>query len=296
MLSQEDERVGIEKVNIPFSVAMCVYEKDNAEWFDASLNSVIDQTVKPNEIVLVVDGPISNAIQKVIDKYSTLCKRNEIEFKPIYLEKNEGHGNARRRSLENCSYELVAIMDADDICVSNRFEQQLRIFETEQVEIVGGDIAEFIENCSDIVSYRNVPTCDLEIKEYMRIRCPFNQMTVMFKKKAVQNAGGYIDWYCNEDYYLWLRMYLGECRFMNTGTVLVYVRVGKEMYQRRGGLRYFKSEAKLQKYMYDNKIIGLRRTIINLLKRCVIQVLLPNRIRGWIFQRFARNQSGNIIA
>ena len=111
----------------------------------------------------------------------------------------------------------------------------------------------------------------------------------MYKKSAVQAAGGYLDWFWNEDYYLWIRMQLNNAVFANTGTVLVNVRVGEEMYQRRGGWKYFKSEAGIQKLMKTNKIIGISRYMINVGERFIIQVLMPNKIRGWIFQKLARS-------
>ena len=120
-----------------------------------------------------------------------------------------------------------------------------------------------------------------------------NQVTVMFKKKAAQDVGGYIDWYCDEDYYLWLRMAQNGCKMANTGTVLVNVRVGKEMYNRRGGIKYFRSEAKLQKYMLKSKIIGFGTYFMNVTKRFIVQVMLPNKLRGWVFKKFARENAQN---
>lgn len=272
---------------IPFSVAMCVYGGDKPEWFDEALTSITAQTVRPDEIVLVVDGPIPETIKNVIEKHKAAFEKLNV----VYLPENVGHGNARRKSLENCKCNLVALMDADDICVENRFEQQLAIFASNpDLSIVGGNINEFIDSTDNIVGKRIVPQNDAEIKEYLKKRCPFNQMTVMFKKEDVHVAGGYIDWYCNEDYYLWLRMFEKSFRFANTGTVLVNARVGNEMYQRRGGIKYFKSEARLQKYMYDKKIIGLSTYIINVMKRLIVQVILPNKIRGFVFQKFAREK------
>ena len=83
-------------------------------------------------------------------------------------------------------------------------------------------------------------------------------------------------------------MVLSEMKFANVPDNLVNVRVGKEMYQRRGGVKYFKSEAKLQKFMLDNKIIGFGTYVVNISKRWVVQVLLPNKLRGWVFKKFAR--------
>ena len=142
----------------------------------------------------------------------------------------------------------------------------------------------------NVVARRDVPLTDGEIKLYMKKRCPMNQVTVMFKKSSVDRVGGFIDWYCDEDYYLWLRMTLTGMKFCNVPDVLVNVRVGEEMYQRRGGKKYFLSEAKLQKYMLDNKVIGFGTYLMNVTKRLIVQVLLPNKLRGWVFQKFARNK------
>ena len=123
----------------------------------------------------------------------------------------------------------------------------------------------------------------------MKKRAAFNHVSVMYKKSAVQAAGGYLDWFWNEDYYLWIRMQLNNAVFANTGTVLVNVRVGEEMYQRRGGKKYFQSEYGLQKLMLDKKMIGVATFIGNVGKRVIVQMLLPNKVRGWVFKRFARS-------
>lgn len=271
---------------IYFSVAICVYEKDNSSWFKTAVDSILNQTVIPDEIVLVVDGPVFGELYNIIKNY----EKQEI-FNVYRFSKNMGHGNARRKSLELCKYELVALMDADDICISDRFEKQLNIFrQHKNLSIVGGQIAEFIGDETNIVDYRIVPTTDSEIKEFLKKRCPFNQMTVMLKKSDVQSVGGYQDWYCNEDYYLWNRMFLGNFYFMNTEDVLVNVRVSNDMYNRRGGWKYFKSEAKLQKYMLNNKIINIREYVLNVAKRFVVQVLCTNFMRQFIYKIMLRKK------
>ena len=270
--------------SLKFSVAMCVYGKDNPEWFRTAVDSVINQTKKPDEIVLVVDGPVPEELGAIIEEYEQLDF-----FKVVRFEVNRGHGEARRAGLENCTNELVALMDADDISVPNRFEQQISAFENDdELDIIGGNITEFVDDPENAVGKRVVFPTDSEIKADMRKRCPMNQMTVMFKKVSVQRVGGYIDWFCDEDYYLWLRMALNGMKFQNTTNTLVYARVGKEMYQRRGGIKYFKSEAKLQGFMLKNKIISFPKYMINVNKRLVVQVLLPNKLRGWVFKKFAR--------
>ena len=270
--------------NMLFSVAMCVYGGDCAEHFKTAVDSVLNQTVLPQEIVIVVDGPVPSELDTIISEYEKMqC------FKVVRLEKNQGHGVARRTSLMHCSYDWVALMDADDICLPYRFERQVEfISDNPDISIVGGNIAEFIGDINNIVGHRIVPSNDDDIKVYMRKRCPMNQMTVMFKKNVVESVGGYIDWYCEEDYYLWIRMCLAGAKFANIPEVLVNVRVGKEMYRRRGGWKYFKSEVKLQEYMLKNKIVTIPTFVVNVVKRLIVQVLMPNKLRGWVFQKFAR--------
>lgn len=273
-----------------FSVSMCVYGGDDSVHFDSALNSVVEQTVQPNEIVLTVDGPIPDSIEAVIEKYRGNLYGSAIDFQVVYLEKNMGHGEARRICFEHCSFDLIALMDADDLAVPDRFEKQLAVFEkTPDLSIVGGNIQEFIGTPDNCVGKRIVPETDADIKAYMKKRCPMNQVTVMFRKGAVQKAGGYMDWYCDEDYYLWIRMALTDCRFANVPENLVNVRVGEEMYSRRGGWKYFKSEAKLQGLMLKKGLIGLPRYALNVVQRLVLQVLMPNKLRGFIFRKFARS-------
>ena len=274
-------------LDFKFSVCMSVYKNDRPEYVDIAIQSIfIKQTVKPNEIVLVVDGPISMELESLIDNYST--KYSEI-FTIIKLEKNQGLGNALRVAVEKVKYDWVARMDSDDIAAPDRFEKQKSFLQANlDVDIVGGQITEFIDVESNIVGLRNVPLLSADINVYIKARCPFNHMTVMFRKDKILAVGNYIDWHYNEDYFLWIRMFLAGCQFANLPETLVNVRVGKEMYQRRGGWKYFLSEAKLQKYMFDNDIIGIIRFAYNVLGRFVIQILMPNKLRGFVFQKLFR--------
>lgn len=271
-----------------FSVVTSVYKSDNPVFFDRALSSITElQTVIPDEVVLVVDGPVSDDLNEVIAKYE---KKYDI-FNVIRLEKNGGLGNALKIAVENTKYELIARMDSDDVSVSTRFEEQLRFFDMyPQIDIVGGNITEFIGEESNIVGTRIVPKSNEDIREYMKVRCAMNHVSVMYKKTAVQSAGGYQDWFCNEDYFLWIRMWLKGAVFANTGTTLVNVRVGEDMYSRRGGIKYCKSELKLQTYMLKKKLIEKHTFLFNCAKRIIVQILMPNKIRGWVFRALAREK------
>ena len=272
-----------------FSVSMSIYEKDDPQYFAIALESVFEQTVKPTEVVLVVDGPVPEATSRIIETMTDRYKNLRV----FHLERNMGHGVSRREGLKNCTYELVAIMDSDDISVPDRFEKQLKYFEDDQdLSVVGGYIWEFEGTRDNIIGMREVPLEDQDIKQYLKSRCPFNLMSVMFRKVHVNNAGGFLDWHCEEDYYLWIRMFMAGCKFKNLPENLVFTRMNSESYARRGGLRYFKSEAALQAYMYKNKIISLGRLLINVSIRLVVQILMPNRVRQWIFKKLFRTLKG----
>lgn len=271
-----------------YSVLMSVYKKEKAEYLRLAVDSMLHQTIKPEQIVIVEDGPLTNELYEVIAEY---LKNEPNIFTIVKNEKNLGLGISLNRGLAVCRNELVARMDTDDISLSHRCEEELRCFDiVPEVDIVGGDIEEFIKSLDNIVGKRSVPATDKELKQYIKTRCPFNHMSVMFKKSVVESVGGYMDWFWNEDYYLWIRMYLNGSIFMNTSTTLVYVRVGKEMYQRRGGMKYFKSEIELQKFMKKNGIINYPTYFLNCIKRLIVQILLPNKLRGWVFQNFAREK------
>ena len=268
-----------------FSVCMSVYKNDDPTDFTEAVFSVFKQSCPPDEIVLVIDGPIPQPLMEAIKKLQKVIPI----LKVIPLAQNMGHAVARQTGLEAAKNDLCAVMDADDLSVPNRFEKQLKVFEEHpEVSVVGGIINEFIQTTENVVGSRMVPENDADIKEYLRSRCPMNLVTVMLKKSDVMKVGGYQDWYCEEDYYLWIRLTLAGYKFYNIQDNLVNVRVGEEMYQRRGGKKYFDSEVRLQKYMLNHNLISFPNYLYNVLVRFIVQVALPNKLRGWVFQTYAR--------
>ena len=269
-----------------FSVCIGVYFKDNPTLFIDAVRSVTSkQSLKPSELIIVADGPLSQPLE---DALSTI-RQETPDLKLIRFEQNRGHAASRQAGLDAASNDLVAIMDADDIASENRFELQIKAFEKHpEASVIGGQIKEFIDEISNVIGERIVPVYDSDIKRYLKSRSPMNFVTVMYRKSAVQDVGGFIDWYCEEDYYLWVRLAEKGYKFYNLNDNLVNVRVGEEMYRRRGGWKYFKSEARLQRYMFKRRIIGLPRYLYNVAGRFVIQVAMPNSLRGFIFQKLFR--------
>lgn len=271
----------------PFTVLISVYKKDDPSFFRIALESVVnEESIKPTEIVLVVDGPVPENINKVIDD---LASTYPGLFNIIRLKINQGLGVALQKGMKLASNDIVMRMDSDDIAVSDRFKKQLIFMERHpDVAVCGGQISEFIDDANNIVGRRIVPCSNEEIYNYMKSRCAFNHMTVALRRSKVLEVGNYQPWFWNEDYYLWVRMMIAGCKFANLPDTLVNVRVGKDMYARRGSLKYFKSEAKLQKYMWDNGFISFPQYTFNVLVRLCVQVLMPNWLRGFLFQKLFR--------
>lgn len=270
-----------------FSVVTSVYRNDKPEFVRVALDSMlVEQTLKPSEIVLVRDGSVPVDLERLLFEYE--AKYSDV-MHIIRLDKNGGLGNALKLGVENATYSLVARMDSDDICLPKRFEKQVAYMaEHQECDIVGGQMTEFIGEPTNVVGKRVVPESNEAIYEYMKSRCALNHVTVMFRKDTILKVGNYQDWFWNEDYYLWVRMMMNKCVFANLSDVLVNVRSGEDQYARRGGMKYFKSEEGIQRLMLDNKLINRWEYSVNVAKRLIVQLLLPNWLRGWVFRTFAR--------
>lgn len=273
----------------PFSIITSVYKNDKPDYVRVALDSMlVEQSVKPTEIVLVRDGLVPVTLEAVLNEYET---RYPDVFNIIRLEQNGGLGNALKLGVENAKYDIIARMDSDDICLSNRFELQLKYMELHpNVDIIGGQMTEFIDTPDNIIGKRIVPCTNDEIYNFMKNRCALNHVTVMFRKETVLKAGNYQDWFWNEDYYLWVRMMMNKCVFANLSDVLVNVRSGADQYARRGGRKYYESEKGIKKLQLDNKMITKMEYRYFVAQRYIIQILLPNWLRGWVFRKLARKK------
>jgi glycosyltransferase involved in cell wall biosynthesis len=274
-------------MNKSFSVAMCVYGKDNADHFKEAIFSILDQTVAPQEVVLAVDGPIPSSIQDVInffvEKYSTI-------FKVVYSEENKGYAHARQLALENCTNELVALMDSDDVSVKNRFELQLKAFEEhDDVSVIGGYITEFSDNINNISGMRKTALSSEDCLKYAKMRTPVNNISTMYKKSHVMEVGGYQVDYFPEDYYLCVRLLMAGFKLMNIPENLCFARVNT-MLNRRGGIKYYKKIKKFYQYLLKCKFIGVFRYLYNLVVRLFVHVITPTSLRSSIYKVFARNK------
>ncbi|MDB2389747.1 glycosyltransferase [Alphaproteobacteria bacterium] len=269
--------------SLRLSVVMATYFGDNPDWLMSAGESVFTQTRKPDELIIVLDGEVDFEHHQVLKRLSLFGKVVVIE-----LKKNVGPGLARHRGVLASSSEVIAIMDADDICRHDRFENQLAILSAGSSDIVGSWISEFEVFPEDTVELRKVPEKHEEISAFAKKRSPMNNVTAMFFKAAYLKAGGYGDMRANEDYDLYVRMILTGARFYNIQKVLVDVRGGANMWSRRGGLTKVPDDIRMFFTMYRNDFIGLFQTIFNIVARIFIRIL-SNNLRKSFYQRFLRD-------
>lgn len=272
-----------------FSVLMSVYRNDREEWLREAIESVANQSLPPDEIVLVVDGPVPEGLDKEI---SILEQELDGLLRVHRLRENKGLGLALREGMELVSNDIVARMDSDDVSVPERFELQIPYMAARpDLGVLGAQIEEFDDLTREPIGAREVPRDGRGIKAFMRRRCPFNHMTVVLRKSMVENAGGYRDWPQNEDYDLWIRMSESGSSFANLPEMLVKVRVNKALYARRGGIAYFKSELGIQQEMLRMGVISPARFAVNVAERFVLQVAMPNWARSLVYRKLARNDA-----
>lgn len=270
---------------MPFSVLMSLYAKERPEYLRQSLDSVFNQTLQPDEVVLVLDGPITEDLQSVVEDFTF---QHSI-LKIIPLSENGGLGKALNEGLKHCSYDIVARMDTDDVCKRNRFETQIKfMMDHPEIDLCSSWIEEFQESPKKVNSIKTLPETYEEISSYIKKRNPINHPSSCFRKKAVIEAGGYQHFPLFEDYYLWARMFMLGSKFSNIQTPLLSFRTSKDMFKRRGGLKYAITNMKFQLELYKLGITSLPQSLISGAVRSLVY-LMPNSLRSLIYQKILRS-------
>lgn len=270
---------------IKFSVLMSVYKNDKKEFFIEAIESVLNQTLLPNEIVIIKDGEVSEELEDILKSYE-----NNKLFNIIQLDKNYGLGLAMRYGINYCKYDWIARMDADDISHLERFKKQMKIIEQNpNIAIVGSNSEDFEINIDKINSKRIMPEKNEEILKFAKRRCPFIHPTVIFNKEKVLEVGSYDDIKYFEDYNLFLKL-LKKYEGYNIQETLFYVRNNLETSARRGGLSYLKLEYCAFKYFYKKDLINFYYFITNLIVRASFRVC-GNKIRQNLYKYLLRKNS-----
>jgi len=270
---------------IKFTLSMCVYAKENPRYLEACLLSIGKLKILPDEVVIVKDGPLTDELDDAIRDF-----RYRGDLKIIALPENVTSGPARAAGVDAASHEWIAIVDSDDICKPDRFGKQLEMIRNNPaLGLIGGQISEFSNNPGHTISTRAVPCAHEDILRFAKIRNPFNQMTVMFKREAALAAGNYrfFPWF--EDYDLWTRMISNGTICANHPDILVDARIGSGMYERRRGAGYISSEWRMQKQLkelgFTNGIEFMRNTAMRIPVR-----LLPNKLLAGVYGKIVRRK------
>ena len=272
-----------EEAMIKFTLVMCIYEKENPAYFTQCLESILAQTVLPDELIIVEDGPLTVDLGNVIQNLQFPRELNIIS-----LPENVTQGPARAEGVKAAKHDWIAIMDSDDVCRPDRFKKQLEMIENNpELELIGAQIAEFPDIPANTISVRTVPQNHTDIVSFAKKRNPFNQMTVMFKRDHAISAGNYryFPWF--EDYDLWVRMINNGSRCANHPDILVDARVGSGMYGRRRGLSYAQSEWRMQQQLFSLGSISKFEFFRNVATRIPVR-LLPEKWVENLYGRYAR--------
>lgn len=268
-----------------FTVLLSIYYKENTTFLKDALNSVFNQTVAPSEVILVKDGPLTKDLDAVISSYQAQYPI----LKVIPLSENRGLGSALNEGIKHCSYDWIARMDTDDICFLNRFEKQVEIIEKyPDLSFISSSIAEFVNSPDEVVSYRNLPEFHNEIYTYAKTRCPLNHPTVMYRKEAVLDCGGYREF--PEDYHLWVRALMKEYKFYNIQEPLLYFRSNIDTIKRRGGWRYAIAEIGHQREFYKIGFISYPQFLKNGVSRFMVRII-PSKIRYYLYSGLLRTKN-----
>lgn len=266
-----------------FSVLMPVYSLESAEYLAESLHSLAVQSRPADEILIVKDGPIGEALEAVIAHYLT-----ELPIVPLQLLENRGLGFALRIGVENCKFEIIARMDADDISAPERFEQQVGFLEAHpEVDAISATIREFNGDPAVSISERRLPSEHTSILAFAKRRCPLNHMAVVYRKSAVLAAGNYQSQFRQEDYDLWVRMLLNGAKLHNLSDLCVFARCGNGMQRRRGGWDYLCSEASLFWHFRSLGFLSTFEVLFNVGLRIPVR-LLPPAFRAHLYRLFVR--------
>lgn len=272
--------------NSKYTVLMSVYYKEKPEYLSLSIESMLNQTVKPDEFIIVKDGPLTTELDEVINNFVTAYPKT---FNIIVNETNLGLGPALAKGIENSKNELIARMDSDDYVVSTRCEMQLEKFrEDPKLGMVGSYEAEFVDDIDNVISIHRVPSENDEIERFMHRRCSVLHPTVMYKRSAVLKSGNYQPVLLYEDYDLFARMVLEyHIKSYNIPESLYYIRTSEDFFKRRGGIKYAKTVLKFKWGQYRKGYMSLMDFCISGLGQAFVCVL-PNSLRKSFYMKFLR--------
>lgn len=269
-----------------YAVLMSCYAKDRPEWLSLALESMAAQTLRPTEVVLVFDGPLTEGLVAAVDAFDAAHPGLLVR---VPLERNVGLGPALNAGLARCSCDVVARMDADDFSRPARLERQLAKL-AEGYDMVGCNATEFSGDVDSPNSERVMPETHDEIVRFAKRRAPFVHPAFVVRRSSLEAVGGYRSVPYAEDFDLFIRLLRAGSRGYNLQEPLVAVRVDDDVYRRRGGLGYARD-------MLSFNALELREgwfSPAEFFVRSAANVgvaLIPNGARDLVYKRLLRRSS-----
>ncbi len=270
------------------SVLLSIYQGTTADELVRCLQSIEAQSCLPDEIVMVRDGPVSNAVEEAIARFG---HRTRLALRQLPFAENRGLGPALADGLEACRGELVARVDTDDVSVPERFAWQVEAFDSDPgLAVLGGLLEErYRDGRGEHELVRPAPIEPEAIRRAAVYRNPFNHPTVMFRRQVVLDCGNYQPMLWFEDYDLWVRLLQAGHRCRNLDRVLVSAEADRAYFERRGGLRYLDRELALARRFRALGFHGPWQSLRFICTRAGFR-LVPLRLRSWLYFHMLRDR------
>jgi glycosyltransferase involved in cell wall biosynthesis len=248
-------------INTTVSALITTYKGENPNHLLASLQSLKNQSLSPDQIVLVIDGPIHPAQQDVINHFAAIT--DGPAFSVIAMPENGGLAKALNHGLAACTGDYIMRMDSDDISLSDRLAlEKLYLDMHPEIDLVASWSSEFIDEDHDL-RLKTSPTEHDAIVEALRWRNVIAHPTILIRKTVLQNLGGYRETVgLLEDYDLYVRLILAGAKFHIIPKVLLRVRTTREQRARRGNLAYFKNEFRFRYHCLKSGFLNTRQFVL----------------------------------
>jgi cellulose synthase/poly-beta-1,6-N-acetylglucosamine synthase-like glycosyltransferase len=273
----------IMKLNEAFTVLLPIYQREDlVENFSLVLKSIYENTLLPDDLIVLIDGDISENFLNII-----LSEKNKYNFK-ILKNKKIGLAQVLNQGISHVNTNWIARMDGDDLCEKDRFENSIAFIKKKNLDLFGGQISEFSVKSNSLL-IKKVPCSSESIKKMIKFRNPFNHMTVFYKTNLVKKVGGYPDIYLKEDYALWCKLISIGARVGNMDKIVVRVK-NDELFNRRGGIKYLQSEIELQKILIKSNLSNFFFSVFICSMRILV-FMLPNILKKKIYTNFLRSSS-----
>lgn len=271
------------------SILLPIYYKESIVTIKKCFDSILEQTIQPDEIVCALDNPSTSEIEVAVDEFAGSCG---IKVVKCYCKRGSGLGAVLNIGVQNCSCDYIARMDSDDIAAPERLEKERNFLDNHRdIDVVGSDIAEFENTPEEIIAYRNVPNDDAGCRKMLKRRDPINHMTAMYRRESILKAGNYsTEMMSCEDTYLWTKFYEANLKFANIQENLVSVHAGWEMYKRRGGRRAYYYVKKAIDYKKQVGLINKWEALFQKVLNYGVLIIMTNEMRAFVYEKMLRKR------